>query len=333
VEYVVDAAARRVGKKVNGVLQQGWLYESGIRIAAQVDATGAVTQRYVYGTQSHSPDVVLTQGKVYRLVKDHLGSIRLVVDSVSGEVKQRIDYDAWGRITSDTSPGFQPFGYAGGLLDNDTGLTRFGARDYDAEAGRWTAKDPLGFAAGDSNVFVYVGNEPINMIDPTGLYDQWDFGLDALEFAAGLGNAVTFGASSWIAEQIVGGADARQIANSRQCSNAFKAGEWAGLVLGSGRLAYAGITKGASLLYLSRGATLANAARAVAFRNGMKALFRLNPWTTYRIKTLGDMLAKKGSVEAVIRVSGSTSAKWNGLGAAGAFGGAAIQIERAENED
>jgi len=52
------------------------------------------------------------------------------------------------KVLSDTSPKFQPFGFAGGLYDPDTGLVRFGARDYDAAAGRWTAKDPSRFAGG-----------------------------------------------------------------------------------------------------------------------------------------------------------------------------------------
>ena len=41
-----------------------------------------------------------------------------------------MDYDAFGRVLADTAPGFQPFGFAGGLYDHDTGLVRFGARDY-----------------------------------------------------------------------------------------------------------------------------------------------------------------------------------------------------------
>jgi RHS repeat-associated protein len=169
LEYVIDAAGRRMAKKVDGKVQRGWLYESSTRIAAETDAGGNVVSRFVYATQGNSPDVMLRLGVAYRLVKDHLGSVKLVIDSVSGEVKQKMEYDAWGRVTLDTNPGFQPFGFAGSLLDNDTKLTRFGARDYDAETGRWTAKDPLGFAAGDSNLYAYVGSSPQNWVDASGL--------------------------------------------------------------------------------------------------------------------------------------------------------------------
>ena len=80
-----------------------------------------------------------------------------------------MDYDEFGVVTKDTKPGFQPFGFAGGLYEPQTGLVRFGVRDYDAETGRWTAKDPIGFDGGDSNIYTYVGNKPINHIDLTGL--------------------------------------------------------------------------------------------------------------------------------------------------------------------
>ena len=93
----------------------------------------------------------------------------MVVNADTGEVVQHMDYDVWGKVTQDTNPGFQPFGFAGGLYDADTQLTRFGARDYDAETGRWTAKDPRLFGGGDSSLYGYVLQDPVNNFDPYGL--------------------------------------------------------------------------------------------------------------------------------------------------------------------
>jgi RHS repeat-associated protein len=94
-----------------------------------------------------------------------------VIESATGTVAQRIDYDEFGKVIADTNPGFQPFGFAGGLLDHDTQLVRFGARDYDAETGRWTVKDPDDFAVGDVNMYAYTAGDPINRVDPLGLWD------------------------------------------------------------------------------------------------------------------------------------------------------------------
>jgi RHS repeat-associated protein len=104
-------------------------------------------------------------GVTYRILSDHLGSPRLVVNASSGAIVQRIDYDEFGRVTADTSSGFQPFGFAGGIYDSDSGLVRFGARDYDAAIGRWNARDQIRFAGNDANLFSYVGSDPINFID------------------------------------------------------------------------------------------------------------------------------------------------------------------------
>jgi RHS repeat-associated protein len=145
-------------------------------VAAELDGAGNVVSRFVYGTRVNVPEYLVRhpgvagQEATYRLVTDHLGSPRLVINTSDGTVVQRMDYDEFGRVLVDTNPGFQPFGFAGGLYDRDTGLVRFGARDYDAMTGRWTAKDPIGFRGGDTNQYAYVGGDPINLIDPNGLW-------------------------------------------------------------------------------------------------------------------------------------------------------------------
>jgi len=112
------------------------------------------------------PDYMIKGGVTYRIISDHLGSPRLVVNTSTGTIVQRMDYDDWGKVILDTNPGFQPFGFAGGLYDRDTNLVRFGARDYDPETGRWTAKDPIKFAGGDSNLYGYVLGDPVNYLEP-----------------------------------------------------------------------------------------------------------------------------------------------------------------------
>src|SRR2546426_783118 len=112
----------------------------------------------------------MVQGSTtYRILSDHLGSVRLVVNTSTGAVVQRIDYDEFGKPTFVTGAAdFQPFGFAGGLYDPDTGLTRFGARDYDPVVGRWTTKDPIRFGGGDTNLYGYVMADPVNLVDPNG---------------------------------------------------------------------------------------------------------------------------------------------------------------------
>lgn len=99
---------------------------------------------------------------------DHLGSVRLVVRADTGAIAQAISYDEFGRVLSDSSPGFQAFGFAGGLYDHQTSLVRFGARDYDPEVGRWVSKDPILFNGGQANLYSYIEDEPINQVDPMG---------------------------------------------------------------------------------------------------------------------------------------------------------------------
>jgi RHS repeat-associated protein len=169
IDYLVDGRNRRIGKQVNGELVQGFLYKDQLNPIAELDGDGNLVSRFVYGTKANVPDYMIKDGVTYRIVSDHLGSPRLVVNAETGEVVQRMDYDAWGVVNRDTNPGFQPFGFAGGIYDLQTGLVRFGARDYDPIVGRWTAKDPIDFDSGDLNLYVYVKNDPVQYVDPLGL--------------------------------------------------------------------------------------------------------------------------------------------------------------------
>ncbi len=168
IEYVIDARNRRIGKKINGTLVQGLLYQDQLNPVAELDATGTVVSRFVYGIRGNIPSYMIKGGTKYQIISDHLGSVRMVVDVATGVVAQNMSYDEFGNVQEDSNPGFQPFGFSGGLYDAQTGLVRFGARDYDPISGRWCSKDPIGFNGGDSNLFRYCGNDGINFVDPTG---------------------------------------------------------------------------------------------------------------------------------------------------------------------
>ena len=111
---------------------------------AELDGSKNVVSRFVYGSKPNVPDTMIKGGVTYRILSDHLGSLRLVVNTTDGSIAQRIDYDEFVNILNDTNPGFQPFGYAGGIYDQNTGLVRFGARDYDPRVGRYVQSDPAG---------------------------------------------------------------------------------------------------------------------------------------------------------------------------------------------
>lgn len=158
-----------------------------------MNASGQLDQRYVYGTSGHVPDYIVefvpgtdTVEDTFRVVHDVRGSVRLVVSTTSGDVVQQYEYGPFGEMVfEETAAGFsQPFGYAGGLWDPVTGLVRFGARDYDPELGRWTAKDLIGFGGELTNLYDYVGGTPIDRVDPSGMMacnpvgDPFDISLE-----------------------------------------------------------------------------------------------------------------------------------------------------------
>ena len=139
------------------------------------DGSGNTT-RFEYA-DARMPVAMTKEAATYYLTYNQVGSLRLVADS-TGSVVKRIEYDSFGNIINDTDPLFEiPFGFAGGLHDRDTGLVRFGYRDYDLDIGRWTAKDPILFAGGDVDLYGYCLSDPISFIDPNGLRLKYKGGL------------------------------------------------------------------------------------------------------------------------------------------------------------
>jgi RHS repeat-associated protein len=183
ISYRHNALGNRVAKLVDGVVTEQYLWQDLTTLLATYDGVRNLKQRFEY-TLGHTPTSFTQNGERYFIQSDHLGSPKVITDN-SGNVVKAIDYDSYGNITQDSNPDFEiPFGFAGGLKDDDTGLIRFGFRDYDPQTGRWTARDPIGFAGGDTNLYGYVLGSPVNYIDPKG--------LEAWVIATPSGNGFTF---------------------------------------------------------------------------------------------------------------------------------------------
>jgi RHS repeat-associated protein len=189
--YLVDAQGRRIGKREKvgagtDTLKKRWLYRNQLSPVAELASNGALEALYVYGSRPNVPDLVIKltlvnneiKYKTYRLFSDQLGSPRLAVNvDDATDIPYRVDYSAFG-VPEWNGAGpvkfdWIPFGFAGGLYDNDTGLVRFGARDYDPSVGRWVSKDPIRFGGRQANLYAYVGNDPINWVDPDGRFPIW----------------------------------------------------------------------------------------------------------------------------------------------------------------
>jgi len=209
IEYVHDPLGRRIAKKVNGTITEKYLWQGLTRLLAVYDGSDNLLMRFEYA-DSRMP-VAMTKGNLtYYLTYDQVGSLRVVADT-SGNVVKRIDYDSFGNIIDDTNTSFMvPFGFAGGLHDRDTGLVRFGYRDYDPDVGRWNAKDPILFAGGDSDLYGYCLNNLINTVDPLGLYTfhqglqdtakyAWIFGAGSAFAPGGQTATITFATIGFVA--------------------------------------------------------------------------------------------------------------------------------------
>ena len=175
ITYKHNANNQRVAKLINGVVVEKYLWADLTTLLAIYDANDTLKERFEYVNGRMPVAMTDANNTKYYLHYDQIGSLRAISRVLSPdntvEVVKQITYDTFGNILTDTNPTLKvPFGFAGGLYDVDTKLTRFGYRDYDAYTGKWTAKDPIGFQGRDSNLYGYVLGDPVNFIDSKGLY-------------------------------------------------------------------------------------------------------------------------------------------------------------------
>ena len=105
----------------------------------------------------------------YFSTRDHLGSIREVVASDGTTVASRVSYDPWGQTTESGAGALTDFGFTGHYLDRPSGLNFPLYRGYSPSLGRWLSRDPIGLRGG-FNLYGYVLNDPVDLIDPEGKF-------------------------------------------------------------------------------------------------------------------------------------------------------------------
>lgn len=173
--YRYDGLGRRTAVRLDGQLVRRFVYGGAEFPRARVDAAGDVLERYIYASQTHVPDLIVRRdGQRLRLIRDTLGSVRATVDADTGEVLQRISYDAYGQVTADTNPGLQPFGFKGALSDpvaQGAGLVWMGVRAYQPTIARFATQDPAGLAAGWNRHDALAG-DPVNFVDVDGRFSS-----------------------------------------------------------------------------------------------------------------------------------------------------------------
>jgi RHS repeat-associated protein len=110
---------------------------------------------------------ITSEGTRYYYIKDHLGSIRAVLNE-NNDLVEAIDYDPWGHTARYWSSTTSKYKFTGKERDTETGYDYFGARYYDARIGRWGGVDVKFYLQMSYTPFNYCINNPLVYIDYRG---------------------------------------------------------------------------------------------------------------------------------------------------------------------
>jgi RHS repeat-associated protein len=165
--FVYDATGRRAGKTVDGV-ETRFLYD-GVNPIAELSPQGSVRSTTLAGVAVDQYFARWSDGEGSRsILTDALGST-IALSDPSGAFQTSYSYEPFGAASEWGSPSSNPLQFT--ARENDrTGLLYYRGRYYHPNYQRFISTDPIGFAGGDTNLYGYVLNDPINLVDPNGLY-------------------------------------------------------------------------------------------------------------------------------------------------------------------
>jgi RHS repeat-associated protein len=169
-QYIYNGLGQRVGKIEDGVQTNYLIDPNGIlpQVLAEMDASNNLIAFYVYDGAGLVAKI--TPASAYYFYHyDGLGNTVAITDS-SGDIVNAYAYSPYGLVGSQETID-NPFKYVGrfGVMAEGNGLYFMRARYYDPEVGRFINKDPIGYLGGDVNLYAYVKNNPVNLLDPWGL--------------------------------------------------------------------------------------------------------------------------------------------------------------------
>jgi RHS repeat-associated protein len=156
--FTYDAMGRRTSKIVNGQ-KKTYLYDGSDLISE----TGA---EYTFGPGIDQP-LERKSGQNEYYLSDALGSVIGLADG-TGAIKTSYNYSPFGKKQTTGTNSSNPFAFTG-REDDGTGYYYYRARYYSPDQKRFIAEDPLEFGGGDTNFYTYVGGNPVNFTDPSGL--------------------------------------------------------------------------------------------------------------------------------------------------------------------